>query len=120
MFESSETPIKVESRSDSEFVLGSAVPHPHELALGNYSVHTSRESLGVAESRILDIQMRLITQGRLYGSSYPRGAEQGLAMRKRAFQGVQSASPEDLVVKCLDMDACGRAHRPVALVPLTL
>ena len=65
VFESSEAAIEVESRTDSEFVLGSAAPHPHELALGNYSVHTSRESLRTAEARIGQIQKRLVAEGRL-------------------------------------------------------
>ena len=65
VFESSEAAIEVEARSDSELVLGSAVPHPHALALGNYSVHTSPESLRAAEYRISQIQKGLIEEGRL-------------------------------------------------------
>ena len=33
------------------FVLGSAVPHPHELVLGYYSVHTSEANLQAGEAR---------------------------------------------------------------------
>ena len=65
LYEPSETAIEVEARSDAEIVLGSAVPHPHELSLGMYSVHTSSEALRAAESRIAQIQRRLIAQGRL-------------------------------------------------------
>jgi redox-sensitive bicupin YhaK (pirin superfamily) len=64
-FESSEAPIEVEARSATEFVLGSAVPHPYELALGSHSVHTSQVALRTAESRIAEIRARLIATGRL-------------------------------------------------------
>jgi redox-sensitive bicupin YhaK (pirin superfamily) len=37
---------------DAVFVLGSAVPHPHDLHLGYYSVHTSAEALVRGEARI--------------------------------------------------------------------
>lgn len=38
------------------FVLGSAVPHPHELVLGNYSVHTSKKALKAGEKRIAEVR----------------------------------------------------------------
>lgn len=44
--------IEFEARTDVEFVLGSAVPHPHALVLGNYSVHTSQDALREGETRI--------------------------------------------------------------------
>ena len=44
---------------DAVFVLGSAVPHPHDLALGNYSVHTSAQALQVGEARIAELGERL-------------------------------------------------------------
>ncbi len=65
VFEASEAAIEFQARSDTEFVLGSAVPHPYELALGTYSVHTNPDALHAAESRIAQIQARLIAQGRL-------------------------------------------------------
>ena len=34
--------------------VGSAAPHPHELALGAYSVHTSEKTLRAGESRIAE------------------------------------------------------------------
>ncbi len=40
------------------FVLGSAVPHPHDLALGNYSVHTSAEALRAGEAHIAALRPR--------------------------------------------------------------
>jgi hypothetical protein len=38
--------------TDSGFLLGSAVRHPHELVLGYYSVHTSEETLAQGEAQI--------------------------------------------------------------------
>jgi len=64
VFEASEAAIEFHARGDTEFVLGSAVP-PYELNLGTYSVHTKSDALHAAESRIAQIQARLIAQGRL-------------------------------------------------------
>jgi redox-sensitive bicupin YhaK (pirin superfamily) len=50
---------------DSEFVLGSAVPHPHNLVLGYYSVHTSSEALRAGEARIREIGAQLRRRGRI-------------------------------------------------------
>lgn len=44
--------IGFKARTDVAFVLGSAVPHPHALVLGNYSVHTSHDALREGEKRI--------------------------------------------------------------------
>jgi redox-sensitive bicupin YhaK (pirin superfamily) len=49
---------------ETEFVIGSAVPHPHDLALGQYSVHTSHEALKAGEEEIRNIRRRLIADGR--------------------------------------------------------
>jgi redox-sensitive bicupin YhaK (pirin superfamily) len=48
---------------DAVFVLGSAVPHPHDLHLGNYSVHTSAQALEAGERRIADLRTRLAAAG---------------------------------------------------------
>jgi redox-sensitive bicupin YhaK (pirin superfamily) len=64
-FTSSGAVLEFEAQSDAEFVLGSAVPHNYELVLGSHSVHTSVEALREAETRILEIQTRLVGQGRL-------------------------------------------------------
>jgi redox-sensitive bicupin YhaK (pirin superfamily) len=53
------------AETETEFVLGSAVPHRHDLALGYYSVHTSAEALAKGEQRIREIHADLVTQGRL-------------------------------------------------------
>lgn len=38
------------------FVLGSAAPHPHELVLGYYSIHTTQEALRAGEARIEEVR----------------------------------------------------------------
>ena len=48
---------------DAVFVLGSAVPHLHELHLGNYSVHTSAEALETGERRIAELHEKLLAAG---------------------------------------------------------
>jgi redox-sensitive bicupin YhaK (pirin superfamily) len=65
VLESSNAPIEVAADTDAEFVIGSAVPHPYDLALGNYSVHTSAAALRAGEQRLRDIQRRLQSEGRL-------------------------------------------------------
>ncbi|PZQ10513.1 MAG: hypothetical protein DI564_15720 [Rhodanobacter denitrificans] len=41
------------------FVLGSAVPHPHDLHLGYYSVHTSAQALRTGEANIETLRQKL-------------------------------------------------------------
>jgi redox-sensitive bicupin YhaK (pirin superfamily) len=64
-FAPSNQPIDFHATADAEFVLGSAVPHPHELVLGYYSVHTSPQTLIAGERRIDEIRARLQKEGRL-------------------------------------------------------
>jgi redox-sensitive bicupin YhaK (pirin superfamily) len=64
-FEESNEPIAFHAETDVEFVLGSAVKHPHDLVLGYYSVHTSAEALREGEARIQQIAARLRAEGRL-------------------------------------------------------
>jgi hypothetical protein len=45
------------------FVIGSAVPHPHPLHLGNYSVHTSAQALKDGERRIAELHRKLQQEG---------------------------------------------------------
>jgi hypothetical protein len=59
-FRPSSASIEFEALSDAEFVLGSAVRHGYELVLGSHSVHTSTDALREAETRISEIQTRLI------------------------------------------------------------
>jgi redox-sensitive bicupin YhaK (pirin superfamily) len=65
VFESSNSPIEMAADSDAQFVIGSATPHAHDLALGNYSVHTSTAALRAGEQRLREIQHRLHSEGRL-------------------------------------------------------
>jgi len=44
---------------DTVFVIGSAAPHPYDLALGNYSVHTNPQALRAGETKIAEIGIRL-------------------------------------------------------------
>jgi redox-sensitive bicupin YhaK (pirin superfamily) len=62
-FERSSRAILFRAEADSEFVLGSAAHHPHDLVLGYYSVHTSPAALDIAEQHIADIQKRLKQEG---------------------------------------------------------
>jgi len=66
-FEPGEAPVDFMATEDAEFVIGSAVPHPHDLALGYYSVHTSYAALQAGEDEIQNIRRRLVEAGRLRG-----------------------------------------------------
>lgn len=48
---------------DAIFVLGSAVPHAHDLHLGSYSVHTSTQALAAGKARIAELRLQLIAAG---------------------------------------------------------
>jgi redox-sensitive bicupin YhaK (pirin superfamily) len=65
VFEPSEDPIDFVADSRSRFVIGSAPKHPHELALGYYSVHTSEEALQRGEAEIRRIGQILRENGTL-------------------------------------------------------
>ena len=65
VFDESEDVLTITAEQDSEFVLGSAVAHPHNLVLGYYSVHTSLEALHAGETRIKEIGAQLRRAGRL-------------------------------------------------------
>src|SRR5438128_6368042 len=65
IFESSADAIDFHADADTEFVLGSAAPHAHDLVLGQYSVHSSPAMLRAGEQRISEIHHRLHTEGRL-------------------------------------------------------
>jgi redox-sensitive bicupin YhaK (pirin superfamily) len=68
-FERSNDAVEFEALSDAEFVLGSAVPHEHDLVLGYYSVHTTSEALRDGETHIEAIKARLVKEGRLSNAS---------------------------------------------------
>jgi len=65
IFEPSNGAIDLHAEADTEFVLGSSLPHPYDLVLGSHSVHTSPAALQVAEQRISEIKRRLQSEGRL-------------------------------------------------------
>jgi redox-sensitive bicupin YhaK (pirin superfamily) len=64
-FEPSNEAVEFEALDDTEFVLGSAAPHEHDLVLGYYSIHTSPDALRDGEAHISSIQKRLVQEGRL-------------------------------------------------------
>ena len=80
IFEPSEAAIDFLAEGDTVFVLGSAPPHRHELALGSYSVHTSAKALRQGEQEIRRIGARLLAEGkrsyalREYGEARPSRA----------------------------------------------
>jgi redox-sensitive bicupin YhaK (pirin superfamily) len=55
-FEPSNEAVEFEAVADSEFVLGSAAPHLHDLVLGYYSVHTTADALRNGEAHIASIR----------------------------------------------------------------
>src|SRR5882762_1272502 len=59
IFEPSGDAIDFLAETDTEFVLGSAAPHAHDLVLGQYSVHTSAATLRAGERRLNEIQHQL-------------------------------------------------------------
>lgn len=65
IFEASTDAIDFHAEADTEFVLGSAAPHAHDLVVGRYSVHTSPSTLRAGEQRLNEIQHRLQNEGRL-------------------------------------------------------
>ncbi|MEQ5843782.1 pirin family protein [Paraburkholderia acidicola] len=65
VFDESDDILAFTAEEDSEFVLGSAVSHPHDLVLGYYSVHTSTEALHAGEDRIREIGAQLRRRGRI-------------------------------------------------------
>jgi hypothetical protein len=75
VFEPLHEAISFHAETDTEFVLGSAARHPYELALGNYSVHTSPASLEAGEWQIAEIKLRLKKEGLMSSNA---------AMAKRA------------------------------------
>jgi len=63
VFDRSQRVIDLVAHGETRFVLGSAVPHPHDLHLGSYSVHTSELALLKGETEIRRIGQELARQG---------------------------------------------------------
>jgi redox-sensitive bicupin YhaK (pirin superfamily) len=64
-FEPLNEAVEFEALTNTEFVLGSAAPHEHDLVSGYYSVHTSPDALRAGEAHIVSIRKRLVQEGRL-------------------------------------------------------
>jgi hypothetical protein len=64
-FDEGGAPICFVASENTDFVVGSAVKHPHDLVLGYYSVHTSEAALQRGEARIQEIGQGLRAQGLL-------------------------------------------------------
>jgi redox-sensitive bicupin YhaK (pirin superfamily) len=63
VFDQTDTAIEFEALTNARFVLGTAVPHPHALYLGNYSVHTNPAALSEGEREIARIGRELRSKG---------------------------------------------------------
>lgn len=65
VFADDEAAVVLTARGDEDavFVLGSAIPHPHDLHLGSYSVHTSAKALATGEQRIAQLGRQLQAAG---------------------------------------------------------
>nr|WP_315591709.1 pirin family protein [uncultured Cupriavidus sp.] len=63
VFDRSDAAIELEAVTDTRFVLGSAIPHPHALRVGHYSVHTSDAALFEGEREIARIGRELRARG---------------------------------------------------------
>lgn len=59
VFDESEAALEFVAEGETEFVLGSAVKHPHDLVLGYYSVHTTQAALEYGEVQIERIGKQL-------------------------------------------------------------
>jgi redox-sensitive bicupin YhaK (pirin superfamily) len=64
IFATSEASLDFVAEGKTRFVLGSATPHPYDLALGSYSVHTSEAALVRGETEIRRIGRRLRAEGK--------------------------------------------------------
>jgi redox-sensitive bicupin YhaK (pirin superfamily) len=63
VFDPTDAAIEFEALTHARFVLGTAIPHPHALHLGNYSVHTSAAALSEGEQEIARIGRELRSKG---------------------------------------------------------
>lgn len=64
-FDQSGHAVTFEAQTDTTFVLGSGVQHPHDLVMGPYSVHTSAQTLRQGQAGIRERAQALRQQGRL-------------------------------------------------------
>src|SRR2546427_5675259 len=65
IFDESNEPIDFTAEGDTDFIVGSAIKHPHELVTGYYSVHTGVEAVEKGEAQIAHIGKELRSLGRI-------------------------------------------------------
>lgn len=65
IFDVGSAPLLVQAHGEVNFVLGSAVRHPHPLITGHYSVHTTEDALRIGEECIKKVGKRLKAEGRI-------------------------------------------------------
>ena len=70
VFKPGRAPIGLTAAADgpATFVLASAVPHPHDLVTGYYSVHTTPEALAIGEAGIERLRARLTVDPKAPGT----------------------------------------------------
>jgi redox-sensitive bicupin YhaK (pirin superfamily) len=69
VFEESNAPLEFTATGETDFVLGSAIKHPHDLVLGYYSVHSSTETLERSARQIARIGDTLCAAGKITADS---------------------------------------------------
>ena len=65
VFEDGNAGLEFEAEGDCAFLLGSAAPHAHDLVLGPYSVHSSKQALAAGVRHIAELGQQLQQQGKL-------------------------------------------------------
>ncbi|HSI38799.1 MAG TPA: pirin family protein [Methylotenera sp.] len=65
IFDSESAPLILQALGTVNFMLGSAVKHPHPLVTGYYSVHTTDDALKIGEEGIKTVGKRLKAEGRI-------------------------------------------------------
>jgi redox-sensitive bicupin YhaK (pirin superfamily) len=65
VFSESEEALEFVAHGETDFIVASAVRHPHDLVLGYYSVHTSHQALEQGEAEIKRIGQQLRIEGRI-------------------------------------------------------
>jgi redox-sensitive bicupin YhaK (pirin superfamily) len=65
VFSESGEALEFVAHGETDFIVASAVRHPHDLVLGYYSVHTSHQALEQGEAEIKRIGQQLRNEGRI-------------------------------------------------------
>jgi redox-sensitive bicupin YhaK (pirin superfamily) len=69
VFEESNAPLEFTATGETDFVLGSAIKHPHDLVLGYFSIHSSTEILERSAKQIARIGDTLRAAGKITADS---------------------------------------------------